>query len=66
MYKKIPKEIDLESKECPMCKVVKQKKDYNKSLGRKDKMAVYCRDCEKIYKQKRNADKDLYGMYGII
>ena len=66
MHKKIPKKINLESKECPRCKVVKEKKYYNKSSARTDKMAVYCRVCEKIYKQERNADKILNDMYGII
>lgn len=66
MHKKISKQINLESKECPRCKVVKEKKEYNKSSARTDKMAVYCRVCEKIYKEKRSADKLLNDMYGII
>lgn len=56
----------LLSKKCPKCKTEKERELFNKSLTRLDRMAVYCKACEKAMKDKRNLEKKAYEMYGII
>ena len=51
-------------KTCPKCKVNKPKSDFYVSKTRIDKLATYCKVCEKITKYKK---KDEYEhLYGII
>lgn len=55
-----------QSKTCPRCKTEKTKDLFHKSLTRLDRMAVYCKSCEKANKDKRNLEKKANEMYGII
>jgi transposase-like protein len=55
-----------DSKQCPRCKEVKDRSKYNKSNAKLDKMAIYCKDCERVYKKKRNEERKLNDLYGII
>lgn len=55
-----------QSKTCPKCKTEKTKDLFNKSLTRLDRMAVYCKACEKANKDKKNLEKKANEMYGII
>ena len=54
------------TKLCPKCKEVKEKTDFHKSSSRLDKLALYCKQCDKVAKDKRNAEKKANAMYGII
>lgn len=54
------------SKQCPKCKEVKEKTSFHKSSSRLDKLALYCKQCDKVAKDKRNAEKKANAMYGII
>lgn len=56
----------LLSKKCPRCKVEKSRDLFHKSLTRLDRMAVYCKACEKASKDKRNLERKADEMYGII
>lgn len=60
------KDTRPQSKTCPRCKAEKAKDLFNKSLTRLDRMAVYCKACEKANKDKRNLEKKANEMYGII
>ena len=50
-------------KKCPRCKEEKPKTEFHKSNTRLDRLAVYCKVCEKVKKIKK-VDKysDLYGL----
>jgi len=56
----------MDSKQCPKCKVVKEKKDFNKSNSRLDKMAVYCKKCENAKRKERDDQKRMDAMFNII
>jgi len=56
----------LQSKQCPRCKITKERDEFNKSLTRLDRMAVYCKECEKNYKKERDKLKKEYDIYGIF
>jgi hypothetical protein len=50
-------------KKCPRCKEEKPKTEFHKSNTRLDRLAVYCKVCEKVRKVKeKDAYKDLYGL----
>lgn len=53
-------------KKCPRCKIVKDFSQYSRSSVRLDKKSVYCKACEKTYKDKKNAEKKFNELYGII
>lgn len=55
-----------QSKTCPKCKTEKTKDEFNRSLTRLDRMAVYCKECEKNYKKEREKLKKEYDSYGIF
>ena len=54
------------TKLCSKCKVVKEKKDFNKSNSRLDKMAVYCKKCENAKRKERDDQKRMDAMFNII
>ena len=56
----------MEGKVCPMCKVLKEKKDFSKSTARTDRMAVYCKSCENAQRKKKRDERKLQEMYSII
>lgn len=56
----------MESKVCPKCQRLKHRKEFSKSTARKDRMAVYCKECENAQRKKKNDEKKLDAMYGII
>lgn len=56
----------LQNKQCPKCKTIKDRDEFNKSLSRLDRMAVYCKECERQYKRDREKTKKEYDIYGII
>jgi len=56
----------MEGKVCSKCKRLKEKKEYNKSNARTDKMAVYCKECESVYKKKKIQERKINDLYGII
>jgi hypothetical protein len=56
----------MEGKVCPMCKAYKEKKMYSKSTARRDRMAVYCKQCENIKRKKKAEERNEYAMYGIV
>lgn len=56
----------MEGKVCPKCKAYKEKKLYNKSTARNDRMAVYCKTCENAQRKKKSDERKLDAMYGII
>lgn len=60
------KDTRISSKKCPRCKNIKGRDEFNKSLSRLDRMAVYCRKCESDYKKEREAKKKEYDIYGIF
>jgi len=43
--------IVKEKKICPKCKVEKLAEDFNKSKNRSDGLSVYCKDCNKEYRE---------------
>ena len=50
-------------KKCPRCKEEKPKTEFHKSNTRLDRLAVYCKVCEKSRRVKeKDAYKDLYGL----
>ena len=56
----------MEGKTCPKCQQFKEKTMFSKSTARADKMAVYCKLCENAQRKKRNEEKKLDAMFGII
>lgn len=56
----------MQGKVCPKCKRLKEKPMFNRSTSRIDKMAVYCKECENIYKKKKTEERKQDAMYGII
>lgn len=54
------------SKKCTRCKLEKDRSQFNKSMARLDRMSVYCKQCESEYKKKREKDKKMYDIYGIV
>lgn len=56
----------IQSKMCSKCKTVKDRDKFNKSLSRLDRMAVYCKQCEREYKKERDKSKKEFENYGII
>ena len=54
------------TKQCSNCKEVKEKKDFNKSNSRFDKMAVYCKKCENAKRKQRDDQKKVDAMFNII
>ena len=54
----------MKEKKCPRCKETKPSGEFFKSLTRLDKLATYCKVCEKISKYKK---MDKYSeLYGLI
>jgi hypothetical protein len=53
----------MKEKKCPKCKNIKPADEFFKSLTRVDKLATYCKVCEKVSRIKKT-DKysDLYGL----
>ena len=50
-------------KKCAMCKKEKPRTEFYKSNTRVDRLATYCKACEKARKIKeKDAYKDLYGL----
>jgi len=56
----------MEGKICPKCQKFKEKTMFSKSTSRSDKMAVYCKMCENAQRKKKNDEKKLDSMFGII
>jgi hypothetical protein len=54
----------MKEKKCPKCKQIKSADEFFKSHTRVDKLATYCKVCEKISKYKKT-DKysELYGIF---
>lgn len=51
-------------KKCPSCKKEKPKTEFHKSNTRLDRLAVYCKVCEKMKKVKKKDEYD--HLYGLI
>jgi len=50
-------------KKCPKCKKEKPSSDFYISKTRVDKLATYCKVCEKMMKAKKKDEyQDLYGL----
>lgn len=56
----------MDSKVCPKCQRLKHRKEFSKSTARKDRMAVYCKECVNLQRKKKNEERKAYAMYGII
>jgi hypothetical protein len=51
-------------KKCSKCKKEKPKSDFYVSNRRLDKLAVYCKDCEK--KGRKKKEDEYASLYGLI
>jgi Recombination endonuclease VII len=47
-------------KRCPKCKILRERRHFNKDARRKDDLRVWCKDCEREYLKARKKDPIKY------
>jgi len=53
-------------KKCSKCKLVKDRNKFPKDFDMVDNLNSWCKDCEKKYRLKREAEKKFYRQFNIL